>query len=55
MGDKESPKQPSKCAVCDTYDFKGMWKCECDAMNLSKNKNCWKCGEPRMDRGTEGV
>jgi len=38
---------PSKCAVRDTYDFRGMWKCECDAMNLSKNIICWKCGKPK--------
>jgi hypothetical protein len=42
-------KQPSKCAVCDTYDFKGMWKCGCDAMNVSKNDRCWKCGDPKID------
>jgi len=43
-------REPSKCAVCDTYDFKGMWKCECDAMNLGKNTECWKCGAERRPR-----
>lgn len=45
--EKTREEAPSKCAICDTYDFKGTWKCECDAVNVSKNELCWKCKAPR--------
>ncbi|HTY48012.1 MAG TPA: hypothetical protein VMB46_10165 [Methanomassiliicoccales archaeon] len=48
--EEERAKVPSKCAVCDTYDMKSMWKCSsCDAMNVSKNASCWKCKAKRTD------
>ncbi len=50
MGTDEKEREtgaPTKCAVCDTYDFKGTWKCECDAVNLSRSESCWKCKTPR--------
>jgi hypothetical protein len=39
---------PAKCAVCDTYNLKGLWTCECGALNVSSNKRCWKCS---LERG----
>jgi hypothetical protein len=45
---------PSKCAVCDTYDFRGTWKCECDAINISRNYKCWKCGKERGENNEKG-
>ncbi|MGD1060363.1 MAG: hypothetical protein ABR879_02775 [Methanomassiliicoccales archaeon] len=49
--EKTREEAPSKCAVCDTYNFKGTWKCECDAVNVSKNEACWKCNAPRPKSG----
>ncbi len=44
-------KTPSRCAVCDTYDMKSLWKCdECEAMNVSKDESCWKCKVRRPRR-----
>ncbi len=40
-------KKESKCQICDSYNMKGMWQCECGVMNVSKNVKCWKCGLPR--------
>ncbi len=46
--EEKGVKLPSKCAVCDTYDMKGMWKCSaCDAINISKSRECWKCRSPK--------
>jgi hypothetical protein len=45
--ESEGVKKVSKCVVCDTYDMKGMWKCECDALNISSAKMCWKCQKPK--------
>lgn len=42
-------KKESKCQICDSYDMKGMWQCECGVMNVSKNVKCWKCGLHRSD------
>ncbi len=42
-------KKESKCQICDSYNMKGMWQCECGVMNVSKNVKCWKCGLPRDD------
>jgi hypothetical protein len=38
---------PARCAICDTYNLKGLWTCECGALNVSQNKECWKCSRPR--------
>jgi hypothetical protein len=40
-------KKESKCQICDSYNMKGMWQCECGSMNVSKNIKCWKCGLTR--------
>jgi hypothetical protein len=37
----------SKCEMCNTYDLRGMWKCECEALNVNNNDLCWKCKQPR--------
>jgi len=42
-------KKESTCQICDSYNMKGMWQCECGVMNVSKNVKCWKCGRPRTD------
>lgn len=44
-------KKESTCQICDSYNMKGMWQCECGVMNVSKNAKCWKCGRPRGDMG----
>jgi hypothetical protein len=46
----EAKTEPSKCAVCDSYDFSGTWKCECDGINIRRNSKCWKCGRPRGEK-----
>ena len=45
----EIPRQdnPARCAMCDTYNLKGLWTCECGALNVSQNKLCWKCSRQR--------
>jgi hypothetical protein len=40
-------EKPGRCAVCDTYNLKGLWTCECGALNVSVNKQCWKCQRER--------
>ncbi|MCE5296650.1 MAG: hypothetical protein LLG16_06050 [Euryarchaeota archaeon] len=40
-------KKESVCPICDTYNMKGMWQCECGFMNLSKDAKCRKCGKAR--------
>lgn len=36
-----------RCIICDSYNLKGTWTCECGGVNVSKNEKCWKCGLPR--------
>jgi hypothetical protein len=38
---------PARCAICDTYNLKGMWTCECGALNVSRNQLCWRCSRRR--------
>jgi hypothetical protein len=42
-------KRELKCQICDSYNMKGMWQCECGFMNISMNTKCHKCGRPRLD------
>jgi hypothetical protein len=37
----------AKCEMCNTYDLRGIWKCECQALNVTKNEVCWKCQRQR--------
>ncbi len=39
----------SKCTVCESFDLKGTWTCECDAVNISRDARCWRCGRPRFE------
>jgi len=32
-----------ECEMCNTYDLRGLWKCQCGSLNVSKNETCWKC------------
>ncbi len=37
-----------RCQICDSYDLKGTWTCECGGVNVSKLDKCWKCAKPRV-------
>jgi hypothetical protein len=43
----ERAQVESRCEMCNTYDLRGLWKCECEALNISTNEACWKCSEKR--------
>ncbi len=45
-GDPEPRK--GKCTICESFNMKGTWTCECDAVNTSRDLKCWKCGKPRI-------
>lgn len=45
-GDPELRK--GKCTICESFNMKGTWTCECDAVNISRDIKCWKCGKPRF-------
>lgn len=45
--DQEKSKK-GKCTICDAYNLKGTWTCECDAVNISRDAKCWKCGRKRL-------
>jgi hypothetical protein len=38
-----------KCTICESFNFKGTWTCECDAVNISRDSKCWRCGRPRFE------
>lgn len=39
----------SKCTICESFNLKGTWTCECDAVNISRDTKCWRCGRPRFE------
>ena len=47
MSEIRRQDNPARCAMCDTYNLDGLWTCECGALNVSRNKVCWKCSRPR--------
>lgn len=42
----EDPK--GKCTLCQSFNMKGTWNCECGAVNISREAKCWRCGRPRF-------
>lgn len=38
-----------KCTICESFNLKGTWTCECDAINISRDTKCWRCGRPRFE------
>lgn len=40
---------PARCAMCDSYNLEGLWTCECGALNISRNRICWKCSRRRKE------
>ncbi|MBN1109943.1 MAG: hypothetical protein JXA45_04195 [Methanomassiliicoccales archaeon] len=49
MAEKDPEKNKKECTFCEAYDFKGTWTCECDAINLSQDTKCWRCGRSRFE------
>jgi len=48
--DMEWDQVESRCETCNTYDLRGLWKCECEALNVSKSMVCWKCKGQRASK-----
>ena len=39
----------SKRTICESYGLKGTWTCVCDAVDISRDAKCWRCGRPRFE------
>jgi hypothetical protein len=50
MAEIDRKQIDGRCTVCDTYNMKGTWTCECGGVNVSKLARCWKCGRERATR-----
>jgi len=48
MAESEDKDSKGKCTLCETYNMKGTWTCECGAVNISREAKCWKCGRLRF-------
>jgi len=48
MVESKDGDSKGKCTLCETYDMKGTWTCECGAVNISREAKCWKCGRLRF-------
>jgi hypothetical protein len=48
MAEVDRKTVEGRCQICDSYNLKGTWTCECGAVNISKNDKCWKCSRPRV-------
>jgi len=49
MVEAKSEETKSKCTICESFNLKGTWTCECDAVNISRDSRCWRCGRPRFE------
>jgi hypothetical protein len=48
MAEGDPEQRKGKCTICESFNMKGTWTCECDAVNISRDIKCWRCGKARF-------